>query len=43
MCQPSDPTFIPSMLTIGACFSENLQHEFDIPRLPIIWASGNLV
>lgn len=39
---PSDPTFIPSLLTIGACFSENLQHEFSIPRLPIIWATARV-
>lgn len=29
---PTDPTFIPALLTILACFSENMQHEFNIPR-----------
>lgn len=29
---PTDTTFIPALLTILACFSENMQHEFNIPR-----------
>jgi len=33
---PTDPTFIPALLTILACFSENMQHEFNIPRLGIL-------
>jgi len=33
---PTDPTFIPALLTILACFSENMLHEFNIPRLGIL-------